>query len=217
MHIATKICGIRDPHHLEILAELGADYAGFIAFAKSPRHLEPAAYAALMTAMPAIRRKWALKSVLVTVDMDDAALESYLSLALPDYIQLHGSEPPERAANIKNRWKTGIIKAIRIKEQADIAQWSAYRNIADTLIFDAAAQGPLPGGMGESFPWNWLKPHSIPMPWLLAGGLNAANLAEAIAQSGAQGVDVSSGLESSHGVKDAAKIRGFMQAVNALI
>ncbi|MBI1276133.1 phosphoribosylanthranilate isomerase [bacterium] len=210
MHIATKICGIRDPHHLQILAELGTDYAGLVAFDRSPRHLQPEAYADLMAAKPR-----ALKSVLVTVDMGDEELERYLTLAKPDYVQLHGNESPERAADIKSRWKTGIIKAIRVKEPSDILTWKPFRTVADTLLFDAASQTQ-PGGTGESFPWNWLKSHTIPMPWLLAGGLNAENLTDALKAAGAKGVDISSGLESSPGVKDQVKIRHFMQVVSAL-
>ncbi len=208
----VKICGVRTPAILDVAAEAGADYIGLIFFPKSPRHIEPGAARALVE-----RARGKIKTVAVLVDPDDAAVDRVAKEVAPDFLQLHGSETPERAAAIKARSGLPIIKAISVEARGDAAKASAYRGIAELILFDAKADPAalLPGGNGVVFDWTALAGPSIDRPFALSGGLNAANVGEAIAVTRASLVDVSSGVERAPGDKDAGLVRDFISAAKA--
>jgi phosphoribosylanthranilate isomerase len=210
--VKVKICGVRTPAILDVAAEAGADYIGLIFFPKSPRHIEPEAARALVE-----RARGKVKTVAVLVDPDDAAVDRVAKEVGPDFLQLHGSETPERAAAIKARSGLPIIKAISVEARGDAAKASAYRGIAELILFDAKADPAalLPGGNGAVFDWTALAGPSIDRPFALSGGLNAANVGEAIAVTRASLVDVSSGVERAPGDKDAGLVRDFISAAKA--
>ncbi|NDF11233.1 MAG: phosphoribosylanthranilate isomerase [Proteobacteria bacterium] len=155
-----------------------------------------------------------IKKVAVMVDPTDAQIRDILAVFRPDYIQLHGSETPERVRDIRASFSIPIIKAFKVRSADDVSEWGKYSKVADMMLFDARApESALPGGNGLAFDWNLIKNRRITSPWLLSGGLNATNVAEAIRVSGAKMVDVSSSIESSPGVKDPALIKEFIEAV----
>ncbi len=207
----VKICGIRDRHMLDVALEAGADYVGLVFFPKSPRHITLAAAAALARAMAGRAR-----SVALTVDADDAALREIMQTVAPDMLQLHGHESPARVAEIRERFAVPVIKAFRIANATDVTRALAWRGLCDLILFDAAAptaassQNELPGGNGIAFDWRALDQLPGDLPYMLSGGLTPNNVAEAIARTGAQAVDVSSGVERQRGIKDAALIRRFI-------
>lgn len=206
MSVIVKICGLATEASLDAALGYGADMAGFVFFDESPRHvsLERAASLARRAATRACK-------VLVTVDANDALLAEAIKALDPGLLQLHGSETPERVAAIRARFGLPVMKAIGIFEPADLAAVPGFDAVADYLLFDAKPPpGGWPGGSGESFDWNLLGRINTKKPWLLAGGLDADNVAEALAHTGAQGVDVSSGVESAPGVKDEIKIAAFI-------
>jgi phosphoribosylanthranilate isomerase len=210
--VKVKICGVRTPDILDVAAEAGADYIGLIFFPKSQRHIEPAAARALVE-----RARGKVKTVAVLVDPDDAAVDRVAKEVGPDFIQLHGGETPERAAAIKARSGLPIIKAIAVQGRGDAAKASAYRGIAELILFDAKgdAEALLPGGNGVVFDWTALSGTGINRPFVLSGGLNPANVGEAIAVTGASVVDVSSGVERAPGDKDAGLVRDFISAAKS--
>lgn len=214
MNIAIKLCGITDERAVAAVAKAKADYAGFVHFPKSPRHLTLERTAELIKSLPP-----RLPSVLVAVDPDDELLGNIEKMVNPDYVQLHGKETPDRLRDIKRHFPAfKIIKAIQVKSGDDIAQGLRYEGLADILMFDAKPPelpDALPGGNGLSFNWALLKNRDFPLPWFLSGGLDADNVGEAIRQSGAHMVDVSSGIESAPGVKDPALIEQFVKAARA--
>ncbi len=153
------------------------------------------------------------------VDADDATIAAVLEVAPLDLLQLHGSESPARVAAVKSRFARPVMKALPIADPADAAAADAYRDVADRLLFDARPPrlpGALPGGNGLVFDWRLIAGRSWHLPWMLSGGLTAANVAEAVRLTGAASVDVSSGVESAPGVKDPAKIAAFLAAVGAI-
>ena len=203
MTLQVKICGLTTPDAVEAAA--AADFAGFIFFPASVRHLtiERAARLAAM-AKPA--------TVAVTVDADDALLESIVQTVKPNWLQLHGKESPERVAEVKRAFRLPVIKAFAISATDDLAQVEAYATDADMFLFDAKpARGGLPGGTGKPFDWTILSDFQSPKPWFLSGGLDAATVEEARNVTGAHYLDVSSRLESAPGVKDPQKIRDFIR------
>jgi phosphoribosylanthranilate isomerase len=210
--VKVKICGVRTPAILDVAAEAGADYIGLIFFPKSPRHIEPEAALALVR-----RAGGKVKTVAVLVDPDDAAVDRVANEVGPDFLQLHGSETPERAAAIKARSGLPIIKAISVEARSDAAKASAYRGIAELILFDAKADPAalLPGGNGVAFDWTALSGPSIERPFALSGGLTAANVGEALAITHASVVDVSSGVERAPGDKDAGLVRDFISAAKS--
>jgi phosphoribosylanthranilate isomerase len=210
--VKVKICGVRTPDILDVAAEAGADYIGLIFFPKSQRHIEPAAARALVE-----RARGKVKTVAVLVDPDDAAVDRVAKEVGPDFIQLHGGETPERAAAIKARSGLPIIKAISVETRSDAAKASAYRGIAELILFDAKGDPAalLPGGNGVVFDWTALASPAIDRPFALSGGLNPANVGEAIAVTGASMVDVSSGVERAPGDKDAGLVRDFIRAAKS--
>ena len=210
MSVLVKICGLATEAGLEAALACGADMVGFVFFDKSPRHisLELAASLSRQTGNRACK-------VLLTVDAGDATLAAAIAALDPGLLQLHGNETPERVASIRARFGLPVMKAIAIGEAKDLSNVPLFDAVADYLLFDAK---PLrstgrPGGNGESFDWRLLGMIETKKPWLLAGGLNAANVADALAQTRAQGVDVSSGVESAAGKKDRHKIAAFISAV----
>ena len=210
MSVIVKICGLATEAGLDAALGHGADMAGFVFFDKSPRHvsLELAANLGRRAANRACK-------VLVTVDAGDASLAAAIKALDPGLLQLHGCESPERVAAIRARFGLPVMKAIGILEPADLALVPVFDDVADFLLFDAKppSAASRPGGSGTRFDWSLLGMIETKKPWLLAGGLNAGNVAEVLAQTHAPGVDVSSGVESAPGVKDRNKIAAFIAAV----
>jgi phosphoribosylanthranilate isomerase len=207
MSACIKICGLTAPEAVDAAAQ--ADFVGVIFHPASPRFISPAQAASLILhAKP--------KVVAVAVDPSDEMLREIFAAFTPSYIQLHGSETPERAAQIKERFKTPVIKAFRVSTGDDIATAHAYEKVADMLLFDAKAPKGLPGGTGLTFDWNLLAHRHFEKPWFLSGGLNVDNVEQAMHISSAEMVDVSSSLESSPGVKDPALVRSFIAQVKSI-
>lgn len=204
-----KICGIRDGDALESAIAARADHAGFVFYAPSPRALTPREAAPLGE-----RAKGRIGRVGLFVDAADAEIAEAIAAAGLDAIQLHGSETPDRAAALRARHGIAVWKAIPVAERADIDRAERYRGAADLVLFDAKTpRGTLPGGMGLRFDWDLLRGLRSPVDWGIAGGIDAENVAEALAITGAPLVDVSSGVESAPGMKDAERIRAFARAV----
>ncbi len=209
MNPRLKICGLTTREAVEAAA--GADYLGFIFYAPSPRNISPKQAADL-----AQNINPAISAVAVTVDADDDFLRAMLVDFQPGYIQLHGSESPERVQTIREIFKMPVIKALQIRTQQDVEQAHTYEAVADMLLFDAKATEGLPGGNGLAFDWQMLAGKTFKKPWFLSGGLNIDNVEEALRISGALAVDVSSSLEAARGVKDPERVRGFIQKVKNL-
>lgn len=209
MKTRVKICGLKDPSHVQIAAEAGASYVGFVFFEKSPRNVTVAQAEALAIDVP-----MGVAKVALTVNADNAFLDQLLETVPLDMLQLHGKETPERVAEIKARYGLPVMKAIGIAEQADTAQIDLYGEVADQLLVDAKAPkgADLPGGNGLAFDWKLVKRKFWPRPWMLAGGLTPENVALAVQMTGAKQVDVSSSVESAPGVKDPELIRAFIKA-----
>ncbi|MGQ0664262.1 MAG: phosphoribosylanthranilate isomerase [Pseudomonadota bacterium] len=206
MSIKVKICGINSP--AAAAAAAGADFAGFVFYPPSPRHLALGEAAALAATLPP-----RVERVALMVDPDDAALARVLAGFRPDFLQLHGRESPARVAAIGAAFGLKIIKAMAIAEAADLGMAAAYEGIADWLLFDArppSRPGALPGGNAAAFDWRLLAGRSFSRPWLLSGGLTPENVGEAIRVSGAPAVDVSSGVEDRPGHKDPSRITAFI-------
>jgi phosphoribosylanthranilate isomerase len=207
-----KICGLSSPHTLEATIAAGADMAGFVFFEKSPRHID------LETARTlGLLAQGRIRKVALTVDADDATLDAIAADLAPDMMQLHGKESPARVVEVKARFGLRVIKAIGVAATQDIEAARAYEGAADILLFDAkpAPDASVPGGAGVSFDWNLLRNIGA-ANWMLSGGLDPENVAEAIRRTGAPAVDVSSGVERERGVKDAGKIRAFVAAARSL-
>ena len=214
MPVKIKICGLSTPETLEAALEAGADFVGLVHFARSPRHVEPSVAAAL-----ANLARGRAKVVCLTVDADDALFDRLVTVVRPDYLQLHGAETPERVAGIVRRWGVPAIKAVKVAVLADAAAAEAYRGIAAFPLFDAKATAggteKLPGGNGIAFDWRAIEGAAARGPFMLSGGLDPGNVAEAMRLTGAPMVDVSSGVERAPGVKDIGKIRDFLAAARA--
>lgn len=205
----VKICGLRSADHVATAVEAGARYLGFVFFPKSPRAVTPDEARALAADVaPGVAR------VGLFVNPEDAQLDATLARVPLDLIQLHGAETPDRVASIKTRTGLPVMKAVGIAGPEDLAALTDYGLVADLLLVDAKPprDAVLPGGNGLSFDWRLLAGRRWLRPWLLAGGLTAANVAEAIRLTGAQAVDVSSGVETAPGMKDSALIRDFIAA-----
>src|SRR6266567_1655173 len=197
MTTLVKICGLKTPEALEVALEAGA-------------HLDGATARALGRLVAGRARKVAL-----TVDPDDVLLATVIEVLQPDLLQLHGSEPPERVAAVKERFGLPVMKAIHVESSADLLMVPAYAAVADHLLFDARPpqDATRPGGLGNPFNWKLLQSLEPGVPFLLSGGLDAGNVAEAVGVTRASGVDVSSGVERAPGQKDPDKIRAFIRAV----
>ncbi len=212
MSVLIKICGLKTPDGLEVALEAGADLVGFVFFPPSPRHV---GYE-VARALGAQVRGRALK-VALSVDAGDRELAAGIEALAPDLLQLHGREMPERVAAVRARFGLPVMKALPIAARADLAAIRLYDEVADRLIFDARAprEATRPGGLGRSFDWRLLENLDVGVPFLLSGGLDAGNVAEALRITAAPGVDVSSGVERSPGDKDPDRIRAFVRAARA--
>lgn len=211
MTLDIKICGLSTAETLDAAIAAGASHVGFIFFDKSPRHVSVETAASLAQRA----REHGAKTVAVTVDADDAALDEIVARVRPDWLQLHGRETTERLADIKARHGLPVMKALAIAEAADLARLDAYRGVADRFLLDAKPPegADLPGGNGVSFDWSLLTTLDPGTDYMLSGGLNATSIAEALATAQPGGIDVSSGVESQPGHKDIALIETFFLAV----
>lgn len=207
----VKICGLREAAHVEAAVRAGAAYVGFVFFPKSPRNLTHAEAAALASVVPP-----GVAKVALTVDADDAVLDALLAAVPLDMLQLHGHESPDRVAEVRARFGLPVMKAVGVAAEADLPALDDYGRVADQLLVDAkpAPGAALPGGNGLSFDWRLIAGRRWTRPWMLAGGLTAENVAEAVRLTGARQVDVSSGVESVPGVKDPVKIEDFIEAAH---
>lgn len=213
---SVKICGLTTPETLDAALAGGAAFVGAVVFPKSPRHIEPLHAAALFERARGSGPGKA-KVVAVTVDADDALLTEIALILRPDLIQLHGSETPARAEQVRTLTGAGIIKALPIRVHEDFAEAEAWEPFVDHLMFDARPPegSALPGGVGARFDWALLADRAFRHPWFVAGGLTPENVGEAIRISGAPAVDVSSGVESAPGVKDPGLITAFLDAARS--
>lgn len=205
---AIKICGISTAPALDAVIAARADHAGFVFFPASPRNVTPREAAAL-----GLRAEGRIGRVGLFVDADDGLLDEAVAAARLDAIQLHGQESPERAADLRSRFGLPVWKAVSVAAAEDVERAARYVGAADLVLFDAKTpKGALPGGMGLAFDWSLLAGWKNRAPWGLAGGLNPANVAEAVRLTGTPLVDTSSGVETAPGVKDAALIAAFCAA-----
>ena len=211
--VSIKFCGLRTAQDVSAAVAAGAAYVGFVFFPRSPRNLTAEEAAPLAEAVPA-----GVIRVGLMVDPDDAMLDRITARVPLDMIQLHGRETPERVAAIRARTGLKVMKAVGIRDRADLDRAGTYRRSADMLLLDAKAPegAALPGGNGLAFDWRLLQGLDWDTPWMLAGGLRPENVAEAIRLTGAPAVDVSSGVESAPGVKSAALIAAFAAALSHL-
>lgn len=207
MTLDVKICGLGTPEAVAAAARGGARYVGFAFFPPSPRNLGPVEAAPLVRGVPQ-----GVTRVGFVVDGDDPFLDAIMSHVPLDMLQLHGSESPQRVAEIKSRYGLPVIKSVAIAGAGDIEKARAYEGAADRLLFDAKPPkaASRPGGNALAFDWRLVRGERWKLPWMLAGGLTAGNLAEAVAASGAACVDVSSGVEDAPGVKNIEKIGAFL-------
>ncbi|MFP4570455.1 phosphoribosylanthranilate isomerase [Rhodosalinus sp.] len=210
--VRVKICGLTRPADVAAAVEAGAAYIGFVFFPPSPRSLSPEDARALALEVPA-----GVAKVALTVDADDAALGALLDRVPVDLLQLHGRESPERVSDVRARFGLPVMKAVGLREAADLESIDAYAVVADQVLVDAKppAGAALPGGNGLAFDWRLLAGRRWTGPWMLAGGLTPENAAEASRLTGARQLDVSSGVESAPGRKDPDRIRAFLSAAGA--
>lgn len=212
MPLFVKICGLKTPQALDVALESGADQVGFVFFPPSPRHLGYEAARGLGE-----RVKGRAGKVALTVDATDGMLDEIVAALHPDMLQLHGKETPERVAAVRNRFGLPVMKALPVESRADLSAIRLYAPVADKIIFDARAPhaATRPGGLGKPFDWHLLEHVDASIPFMLSGGLDAGNVAEALEITRAPGVDVSSGVERVPGEKDPEKIRAFVRAARA--
>lgn len=208
----VKICGLRSRADAVAAVEAGAAYVGMVFFPPSPRHMTLADARWVSQVVPdhVVR-------VALTVDADDATLEAILEAVPFDMLQLHGRETSERVAEVRARFGRPVMKAVAIETGEDLAAIDSYGEVADQLLIDARPPrgAELPGGNGLAFDWRLIQGRRWPVPWMLAGGLTPENVGEAVRLTGAEQVDVSSGVEREPGQKDPARIRAFVEAARA--
>jgi len=212
MPVLIKICGLMRPEALDVALEAGADAVGFVFFPPSPRHL---GFEAARSLGQRVRGR--AQKVALSVDADDDSLAASIEALKPDMLQLHGKETPERVVMVRTRFGLPVMKALPIAERADLASIRIYASVADRLLFDARAprEATRPGGLGKSFDWRLLQDLDPGVPFMLSGGLDPDNVAEALRITRAPAVDVSSGVESAPAQKDPDKIRAFIRAARA--
>ena len=209
MSLLVKICGLKTSEALDVALIEGADMVGFVFFEPSPRHLTIAAARALGQQVKSKARKVAL-----SVNADDDLLADIIEALKPDLLQLHGQETPDRVVVVRARFGIPVIKALPIEARDDLSPIRLYAKVADWILFDARAprEATRPGGLGKSFDWLLLQNLDLDVPFMLSGGLDAGNVAEALRITRAPAVDVSSGVERAPGIKDPDKIRAFVRA-----
>jgi phosphoribosylanthranilate isomerase len=209
MTLLIKICGLRTPDALDAALDAGADMVGFVFFSPSPRNIGVQAARTLGEQVKGRAQKVAL-----SVDANNAELDLAVEALKPDLLQLHGKETPERVVAVRSRYRRPVMKALPIETRADLSPIHIYAKVADWLLFDARAprEATRPGGLGKPFDWRLLENIDPGVPYILSGGLDAGNVAEALRITRAQAVDVSSGVERAPGEKDPDKIREFVRA-----
>src|ERR1700688_855734 len=213
MSLIVKICGLSTRETLDVALDAGADMVGFVFFPPSPRHLS------LETARDLGKlASHRASKVALTVDADDATLANIVEALQPDILQLHGSESVARLRDIKQKFGLPVMKAIAVASPADLAALPGYAAVADRILFDARAprEATRPGGLGAVFDWHVLEKLDLALPFMVSGGLHADTVADAVRVSRAGGVDVSSGVERSPGIKDPEMIRSFIRAARAV-
>ena len=212
MALTIKICGLKTPEALDISLDSGADMVGFVFFPPSPRDL-----GLEIARVLGARVRGRAAKVALTVNANNHLLRDIIEALKPDMLQLHGKETPERVAVVRSHFGLPVMKALPIAERKDLSPIHLYAKVADRLIFDARPprEATRPGGLGKTFDWNLLRNVNPGVPFMLSGGLDAGNVAQALAITRATGVDVSSGVERAPGVKDPAKIREFIRAARA--
>ncbi len=212
MTLLVKICGLSTPETLDVALAEGADMVGFAFFGPSPRNISFETARALGERVQGRAQK-----VAFSVDADDAFLDTVVAALKPDMLQLHGKETPARVAAVRQRFGLPVMKVLAIETCEDLAAISNYAGVADRLLFDARPprEATRPGGLGKPFDWRLLENLAVPVPFMLSGGLDAGNVAEALRITRAPGVDVSSGVERAPGAKDPDRIRAFIRAARA--
>lgn len=212
MSLDIKICGLKTDEAVTAALDGGATHIGFIFFPKSPRNIDPAEAGRLRKAAAG-----RAKAVAVTVDADDATLDEIVTAMNPDMLQLHGHESVARITEVKARYGLPVIKAFALRDRSDLDQIQPYMGVADSFLFDAKPPkgSELPGGNGVSFDWQVLSALDGQVHYMLSGGLNTGNIAQALEATNAHGIDISSGVESAPGVKDVSLIKEFFQVVRA--
>ena len=209
--VRVKICGLRTKADVTACAAAGAAYIGLNFFPPSPRFLTLDQGREL-----ALFASDGLAKVALVVDADDALLDAIVDAMPLDMLQLHGKESPDRVAALRTRYGLPVMKVVGVSSEGDLAALMEYSLVADQLLVDAKApkDATLPGGNGLSFDWRLVAQRRWLRPWMLAGGLTAHNVAEAVRLTNVRQVDVASGVESASGVKDSAKIAAFVAAAN---
>lgn len=215
MTVTAKICGVNDALAMSAAVSGGASHVGFVFYPASPRAVTMEEAKELAALVPS-----SICKVGLFVDADDALIDSAINGASLDMLQLHGREAPERVAALKTRTGRPVMKVISIAIQSNFAIAERYYEVADWLMFDAkppkGVANPMPGGNARRFDWQLLSGRDWPMPWMLAGGIKNSNVAEAVALTGANVVDCSSGVETRRGHKNATKISAFLSTVAQL-
>lgn len=212
--VDVKICGIRTPETLRAAVDGGARAIGFVFYPPSPRAIATEAAANLVRMMPS-----GVSAVGLFVDASDEQIQAVTARVPLEMLQLHGEESPRRVAEIRGRFALKVMRAIRVATAADLSVLSAYEAAADWILFDAKPPRnvtALPGGTGIAFDWRLLDGVKPARPWMLSGGLDAGNLAEAVDATGTRMVDVSTGVEDRPGVKSVERIAAFLAAAKAL-
>jgi phosphoribosylanthranilate isomerase len=211
VRVEAKICGLSTPETVDAAVAGGARWVGFMTYPRSPRHVATETLRALASRVPA-----SVGRVGVFVDPDDTLIDERRAAGVFDLLQLHGSETAQRVLDIKRRTGKPVMKVIKVAQPADVERGlAAYAGVADRLMFEPA-EGILPGGNAKALDWTILSGRKVPLPWLLAGGLNPDNVAEAVRVTGARAVDVSSGVEATRGVKSVDLIKLFLERVRAI-
>ena len=210
MSVLVKICGLKTPEALDAALDAGADLTGFVFFEPSPRHIASFERAREL----GLHVKGRAGKVALTVDADDATFAGIVDSLKPDMLQLHGKETLQRVLELKRKFGLPVMKAIAVETKSDLGAIGTYARVADRLLFDARAPrgATRPGGLGTPFDWTLLKDLDPGLPFMLSGGLDAGNVAEALSITRAGGVDVSSGVERAPGEKDPDMIRAFIRA-----
>ncbi len=213
MAVAVKICGLTDAKAITTAVDAGVNFIGLVFFRRSPRFVSIECAVDLISGVPR-----AVTTVGLFVDPTDSQIEKTLKVIRLGVLQLHGKETPARVAAIRKKFNVPVMKAIGVATRADVLGASDYQSVADWLLFDAkpVAAATRPGGNATAFEWPLMKTYQGSLPWMLAGGLTAKNVADAVKASGARVVDVSSGVETQPGRKSPAKIRAFIKAVRAI-